>query len=233
MSSLDELQRIAHSFGYSHGIMKASIAKCFEVLGRHIVGTDILELGPAEGVMTEMLVESGLSISVVEGSKSFCDGIRQRLPSVKVNHSLFEDFNPDSQYDTIVLGHVLEHVDSPVELLEKVRSWLRPGGKVFAAVPNANSLHRQAAATMGLLSHEAALNQSDIDHGHQRVFDPSFFRGVFYQAHYKIELFGGYWLKPLSNQQIEQSWSPELIHAYMQLGERYPDIAGEIYIVAS
>jgi hypothetical protein len=39
-------------------------------------------------------------------------------------------------------------------------------------------------------------------------------------------------LKPVSNKQIETSWNPEMLNAFMKLGERYPDIAGEIYVIA-
>ena len=37
----------------------------------------------------------------------------------------------------------------------------------------------------------------------------------------------------LSNSQIEAHWSPAMIEAFMTLGENYPDIAGEIYALAS
>jgi hypothetical protein len=47
-----------------------------------------------------------------------------------------------------------------------------------------------------------------------------------------IQVFGGYWLKPLSNAQLEAHWTPEMLEAYMQVGERYPDIAAEIYVIA-
>jgi hypothetical protein len=40
-------------------------------------------------------------------------------------------------------------------------------------------------------------------------------------------------IKPISNAQIEETWTSEMLDAYMILGERYPEIAGEIYIVAS
>ena len=43
---------------------------------------------------------------------------------------------------------------------------------------------------------------------------------------------GGYWLKPVSNAQIEEAGNPEMLKAFMQMGERYPDIAAEIYIKA-
>jgi hypothetical protein len=31
---------------------------------------------------------------------------------------------------------------------------------------------------------------------------------------------------------LEANWSPEMIEAAMVVGERYPDIAAEIYLVA-
>jgi hypothetical protein len=85
---------------------------------------------------------------------------------------------------------------------------------------------------MGLLRHEAALNEADIAHGHRRVFDPGSFRACFSDAGLAVEQFGGYWLKPMSNAQIEAAWRPAMLDAFMQLGERYPDIAGEIYVIA-
>jgi hypothetical protein len=93
-------------------------------------------------------------------------------------------------------------------------------------------LHRQAAVLMGLLETEHALNEADRHHGHRRVYDPESFRRDFLRAGLSIEMFGGYWLKPVSNAQIAQSWTDDMLQAFMALGERYPDSAGEIYVVA-
>ena len=85
---------------------------------------------------------------------------------------------------------------------------------------------------MGMLPTEDTMNDLDRHHGHRRVFNPEGFRNAFTQAGLKIEVFGGYWIKPLSNRQIEETWSAEMVEAFMQLGERYPDIAAENYVVA-
>lgn len=197
------------------------------------MGDNLLEMGPAEGVMTGLLVATGKDITVVEGSRLFCDSLRARFPLVHVVHALFEEFQPGTLFDNIVLGHVLEHVLDPVDILVRAAKWLKPEtGRLFAAVPNARSLHRQAAVIMGLLPQEDALNDMDVHHGHRRVFNPESFRNAFYQAGLQVEIFGGYWMKPVSNKQIEDHWTPRMLEAFMQLGERYPDIAGEIYIVA-
>ena len=131
------------------------------------------------------------------------------------------------------MGHVLEHVVDPQEVLQRSVSWLAPGGMVFAAVPSSNSLHRQAAVIMGLLSTPYKLNDRDKHHEHRRVFSPESFRNLFLSAGYVIESSGAYWLKPVSNSQIDDSWNQRMVAAFLELGERYPDIAAEIYIVAT
>lgn len=227
------LERISNVSLYAAGVNSVSIRYSFEVAQRYLVGDNLLEMGPAEGVMTELLAQTGKKMTLVEGSGLFCDSLRQRFPQANVVHALFEEFQPEELFDNIILGHVLEHVNDPVDVLSRVKNWLKPGtGRVFAAVPNARSIHRQSAVIMGLLPQEDSLNEMDIHHGHRRVFNPESFRCAFSQAGLKVEVFGGYWLKPLSNKQLEEDWTPEMLDAFMQLGERYPDIAGEIYVVA-
>jgi 2-polyprenyl-3-methyl-5-hydroxy-6-metoxy-1,4-benzoquinol methylase len=228
----DRLEEIAARSQYAKGLNSVSIRHSFKIFQRHLVPGELLELGPAEGVMTELLYGLGRDLTVVEGSGAFCEDLRARFPRAHVEHSLFEQWQPERRYANILLGHVLEHVEDPRATLRQVSDWLAPGGRVLAAVPNARSLHRQAAVIMGLLREESALNDADRGHGHRRVFDPESFRAAFIQAGLRVEIFGGYWLKPLSIPQLEAHWTPSMVEAFMQLGERYPDIAGEIYVVA-
>ena len=234
MTELARLEDIADRSLYSRGVMETAIRHCFDVLQRHLRRGPVLELGPAEGVMTDLLATATSDLTVVDGSARFCAQIAARLPQVQVHHALFEAFEPVRRYQTIVLGHVLEHVEHPVALLRRVAAWLDDSDDacVFAAVPNARSLHRQAAVGMGLLPSEDALNSMDVHHGHRRVFNPESLRACFVQAGLKVRVFGGYWLKPVSNRQMEEHWTAAMLQAFMELGERYPDIAGEIYVVA-
>lgn len=233
-NTLESLDAIAQKSLYCDGPSFATIQYSFEIAKRHIKGKKILEMGPAEGVMTDLLVKEYENITVVEGSKKFCEDLKKRYPvQLDVHHSLFETFEPKQKFDAIILGHVIEHVDNPDEVIAKAKKWLNKGGIIFAAVPNAQSIHRQAAAVMGILPTETSLNELDIHHGHKQIFTPIAFRNVFLDAGMKIDTYGGYWLKPVSNGQIQESWTPEMLHAFMVIGERYPDIAGEIYVVAS
>jgi len=227
------LEAIASDSLYGAGANGASVEYCAEVFARYWRGGSVLELGPAEGLMTGHLVERFDRVTTVEGSERFCESLRERFGSITVVQALFEEYQPSERFDAIVLGHVLEHVAEPRALLSRAAGWLAPNGQLFAAVPNARSLHRQAAVVMGLLETEHQLNEMDRHHGHRRVYDPESFRAEFLGAGLRIEVFGGYFLKCLSSAQIDAHWTPAMLHAFMALGERYPDVAGEIYAVAS
>lgn len=231
----DRIESISENSLYAKGPSTDMVQYTFEILKRRLAGRGgrILELGPAEGVMTERLAEVCDHLTLVEGSSLFCDKLSVRFPNATVVNSLFEDFETDERFDVIVMGHVLEHVENPTEIVEHVKSFLANDNSfIFAAVPNARSLHRQAAVIMGLLAAEDELNELDLHHGHRRVFNPETFRQVFLSAGLEVETYGGYWLKPVSNSQIEGSWNPEMLNAFMKLGERYPDIAAENYVIA-
>ncbi len=218
---------------YSFGVMERAIAYCGEVFRRYMKQGSVLELGPAEGVMTELLYPHYNDYTVVDAADFFVESIIKRFPKIDGVVSLFEDYKPSRKYDNIVLGHVLEHVEDPVEILKICGSWLEDGGVIVSAVPNSHSIHRQAAVIMGLLDYEKQLNETDQKNGHRRVYDRDSFEEDFIKAGLRVVASGGYWLKPESNGQINANWNEEMVEAFLKLGELYPDIAGEIYVVAS
>jgi 2-polyprenyl-3-methyl-5-hydroxy-6-metoxy-1,4-benzoquinol methylase len=229
---LDRLESIATDGLYNYGPMPTSLRYLAGIFRRHWRGDRCLELGPAEGIVTEELAEAFPDLTVVDGSSTFCRELSSRFPDATVVNELFEEYTPPHPFDTVVLGHVLEHVIDPVGLLERIRGWVAPGGVALAVVPNADSLHRQAAVLMGLLPAENALNETDHHYGHRRVYTPAEVRSDFAAAGWTVTTTGGYWLKPVSNAQTAEHWTPEMLDAFLQLGERYPDSAAEIYVVA-
>jgi 2-polyprenyl-3-methyl-5-hydroxy-6-metoxy-1,4-benzoquinol methylase len=231
-SERKRLDAIAADSWYAKGANATTLLYSADIFCRYWRRGRCLELGPAEGLMTEILARAFDDLTVVDGAERFCQALRQRFPRATVVRSIFEEFEPQQPFDTIVLGHVLEHVDDPRLILRRARSWLAPDGVICAAVPNAHSLHRQAAVLMGLLPSEDSLNETDRHHGHRRVYDPESFQADFRAAGLHVQHCGGYWIKPLSNAQIEATWTPAMLDAFMRLGEKYPEIAAEIYVIA-
>lgn len=235
MSTFSEskLNEVASQSLYTTFTNSNTILYSYKIFSRFLKKGRVLELGPAEGLMTEYLLQYDPELTVIEGSSVFAAQLKEKFPSLQIVQSLFEETVLDEQFDFIVLGHVLEHVADPVLLLQLIKKWLAPGGKVLCAVPNAQSLHRQAAVEMGLLQSVFSQSEKDIHHGHMRIYSPETFKADFIKAGYQIDMFGGYWLKPISDKQIEESWTQEMLTAFLKLGESYPEIAAEIYIIAS
>lgn len=231
--SESKLNEVAAQSLYTTFTNSNTILYSFKIFSRFLRNGRILELGPAEGLMTELLVEYDEHLTVIEGSSIYAKLLSEKFPSVKIVNALFEEAIVEGQFDFIVLGHVLEHVADPIQLLTVIKKWLAPTGKVLCAVPNARSLHRQAAVEMRLIDSIFSQSEKDIHHGHMRIYTPETFKSDFLKAGYTIDIFGGYWLKPISDKQIEESWNQEMLSAFLKLGESYPDIAAEIYIVAS
>lgn len=231
-SEKDRVERCSKEAGYAKGVMTYATAYCGEIFRRYMLPGRVLELGPAEGVMTDLLYPHFADYTVVDGADFFVEDLIKRYPKIKGYVSLFEEFSPNCVYENIILGHVLEHVENPVEILRLCSGWLAPNGRMLSAVPNANSLHRQVAVKMGLLKSCKELNDTDIKNGHRRVYDVISFRKDFESAGLTVKNIGGYWVKPLSNAQIDATWSEEMVKAYLEIGEIYPDIAAEIYVVA-
>jgi len=226
------LEEIGIRSSYAAGVNSFVTRFGYEGL-KHYIHGQVLELGPAEGIMTEELVSDGYSPVLVEGSLTLANSLSKKFPSLKIVNELFETFETDEKFDCIIMGHVLEHVLNPLNILEKYSGMLREGGLIWASVPNADSIHRKAAVIMGILEDVHELNEADIRHGHRRVFSPNEFRSIFIGSGMKILEFGGYWLKPLSNSQIESTWTEEMIRAFCSLGKQFPDISGEMYIIAT
>ncbi len=204
----------------------------YETIKSKLVGKIGLELGPAEGEMTQFLINDFESLTIVEGSSDLLAQIPERGNLVKI-HALFEEFQPQQPFDSIILEHVLEHVDDPVGLLERVKNWLTPEGRLFLGVPNGNSIHRLVAVKMGLLDNPCQLNSRDHALGHRRVYTSQTFRADIEKSGLKVLEIGGVYFKPLSNSQIQENWSEEMIQGFYELGKDFPELAAEIYAVCS
>ena len=228
----NRVEEIANNNGYGTDVNPYTTEYSGRIFMNYMKKGSVLELGPAEGVMTNMLYPHFSDYTVVDGAEIFVRNLKNRFQDIKGFTSLFEEYETQKKYDNIVMGHVLEHVDNPVAVLKKYMNFLEDDGVIVAAVPNCNSLHRLAAVKMGMLEKANSLSETDYKVGHRRVYSYKEFIADFQKAGFEIVKSGGYWLKPLSNRQIEESWSKEMIWAFMELGEDYPEIAAEIYVIA-
>lgn len=232
MPTHEDLDKYVASYtGFNDWLMRQR----YQLLRRFFVGDTCLEFGPATGEGTAYLLDHFDSVVAVDGSQQAVDQLDKRYRTAKLSAvcSRFEDFHSATPFDTVVLAHVLEHVDTPHETLQIAKRLLAPGGVLIVDVPNAMSLHRQIGVEMGLLGKVTDLNETDHSLGHKRVYTPDTFRQEILDAGLRIVHFGGVFLKVLSNAQSEVTFSADQLAAMVTIGERYPDIAAEIYAIAT
>lgn len=190
-----------------------------------VCGPDVLMLGAATGVWVDLLLDRFARFEVVDAVESMVRDMEHRFPGRIAGHvALFEHFQPESLYDTVILGHVLEHVQDPVGLLKSCGEWLKPRGRLVILVPNSQSLHRLIGVQLGYLARATDFSPADLALGHRRVYDRETLIQDVVAAGLEVIHFEGSVLKPLSNAQMDQ-WTPELRRAYMELGTRLQDFA--------
>jgi 2-polyprenyl-3-methyl-5-hydroxy-6-metoxy-1,4-benzoquinol methylase len=206
------------------------IAYRYRSIKPHLRGPHGLELGPAEGVMTRMLIEDFSSLTVVDAAGELLARIPS-LPHLTKVHTLFEEFKPETRFNTIVMDHILEHVAEPVALLDRARGWLAPAGRLVLGVPNGHSFHRLAGVKMGLLREPCDLNERDHTLGHRRVYTRESLVGDLQAAGLLATAWGGVFFKPLSNQQIQDTWTQAMMDGFYELGKDFPEHANELYAI--
>ena len=169
----------------------------------------------------------------LDGSKELTDKLKRTIKnrSLEIICSLVEEYKPKEKFDTIVLAHILEHVENPIKILKLAKSWLKKNGVILVDVPNANSIHRLVGVKMGLLKRKTDLNENDIKIGHRRVYTLNKLIWDAKKAGLKIKKTGGIFFKPLSNNQIEENWDEKMIKGFYELGKDFPELDAEIYII--
>ena len=202
----------------------------YQTLKPHLQGPEGLELGSAEGEMTRFLLQDFERLTVVDGSAGLLSRIPDASNLVKV-HGLFEEFQPDRCFNTIIADHILEHVEQPVNLLRRMREWVANNGRIAVGVPNAHSIHRLVAVKMGLLKHPCELNARDRATGHRRVYTSDSLQRDLAAAGLRVVEKGGIFFKPLSYEQIQDHWTEEMILGFFELGKDFPEHAADLYAV--
>lgn len=196
-----------------------------------------LELGCLHGNVTELILKYYQDLTVVEAAESFLESTKRRVgPQVKFINSLFENANLPGQYDAIFLMHVLEHLEEPLFVLNKIKNWLSPKGRLFLVVPNANAPSRQIAVKMGLIDYNSAITEAEHKHGHRRTYSLDTLESETRKAGLKVIQRGGVFFKGLANYQFDQAIasgivSEEYLEGCYQLGMLYPDLCASIYLV--
>jgi glycosyltransferase involved in cell wall biosynthesis/precorrin-6B methylase 2 len=127
----------------------------------------VLEVGTATGLLTAEMNALGVSVVGIEQDEEMAEVARQYCESLIVGDIDKLDLSDQLPFDAIILGEILEHVRNPKTILTKLKTLLRPGGKVLLSLPNVPSIWVRLISLFGRLNHNRV---GILDESHLRFF---------------------------------------------------------------
>lgn len=96
-----------------------------------------LEVGCGDGFFTGQLAQRGCDATGIDLSPVGVEAAQKRFPHARFQvHDLTQPMPfPDGSFDFVWCSEVLEHLFSPLAVLEEMRRVLRPGGRARLTVP--------------------------------------------------------------------------------------------------
>jgi 2-polyprenyl-3-methyl-5-hydroxy-6-metoxy-1,4-benzoquinol methylase len=224
-----------YNYGFDLDVMHPFMLESFKPFLKE---GGLLELGSSKGDFTSRFEQLFDDIICVEASIDAIDEAKQKVKSnVSFFNDTFENVVLPKKYNNIVMTHVLEHLDNPIEVLKRVNDeWLSDGGRFFLVTPNANAPSRQIAVKMGLISHNSEVTSAEEKHGHRITYTLDTLERDAKAAGLKVIQRSGIFFKALANFQWDQLLqtdiiSDEYLEGCFKLGHHYPDLCSSIFLL--
>jgi len=222
------------------GMLRSYVSYFLDSVGER-GSNDVLSLGIGYQIVSQAIVrELGsrlASYTIVEGSATVIEEFGAQWPlerKPKVVQAYFEVFEPQERFDAIEMGFVLEHVDDPALIVRRFKQFLKPGGFIGMAVPNARSLHRLIGHEAGLLDDVYKLSAEDYRLGHKRYFDLDSFKLLAQSEGLIVRRARGIMMKPVTTSQLAAlNLVPAIKRALFDVADSLPAISNSLYIEAA
>lgn len=173
------------------------------ILRSYNLSGSILELGLGHGFATNLFSSHFERHVVLDGSPVVIEKFRDKFAEcdVEIVQTYFEDFQPEEKFDVIVMGFVLEHVDDPEFIIRHYSEFLKPDGRMFVAVPNAEVLNRRVGFLAGLLPDLLEMSDHDRLLGHKRYYTVDSLKADIEKSGCVVKRMEGIYLKPFTTDQ--------------------------------
>lgn len=193
-----------------------------------ILDISLLDLGLGHGYSALEFCGKVNEYTILEGDIEIIRQFKQRYGenNIDIVHTYFEDYETEKRFDVVILGFILEHVEDPLYILKKYATLLNENGRLFLAVPNAESLHRRIGHAAGILPDMLQLAETDYLYGHKRYFTHESLRNLCQAAGLRVCREEGLYLKPFTTRQIlSLNLDASILDAMCIVGRDYPELS--------
>ncbi len=157
---LETVERLEKEDEKRRGYFGRRLARLESRLGETYKGARLLEVGCGVGILLQEARRRGWRADAVELSVELAAMARKNNPEATVITGDIQNQEPTgTHYDAVISLDVLEHVLSPMIMIENCRELLMPGGLLLLQTPNTLSLrHRTQGAKWDMLDPDQHLN---------------------------------------------------------------------------
>lgn len=118
---------------------RVAIDRCTGLKGLLKPGESVLDLGAGAGELVYFLRRLGYDASGIEPNEGYARFAAEIL-SLPVSHGFYQgvEITPEA-FQAVLMYHVLEHLEDPLDAVSHARKWLKAGGLLVVEVPNAEA----------------------------------------------------------------------------------------------
>jgi SAM-dependent methyltransferase len=123
---------------------RATARRLLGLVGEHVPGGRLLDVGCGFGLLLDEARTLGYETLGLELSEDAAGHARETL-GLDVRELPLEEFDDAEGFDVVTLVDVLEHLEDPVDGIERCARLVRPGGVLCVATPDPSSLAARLA----------------------------------------------------------------------------------------
>jgi 2-polyprenyl-3-methyl-5-hydroxy-6-metoxy-1,4-benzoquinol methylase len=117
-------------------------------------GRTVLDIGCGTGEFLKAAADIGFNVTGIDVDTTTTEHITGKYGFRTVTGLLGPETFPAGSFDVVVLSHVIEHLQKPIELLVVIHSILKPNGLFVMCTPNSDSLEEDIHQIYGRFRHD-------------------------------------------------------------------------------
>jgi SAM-dependent methyltransferase len=125
---------------------RATARRLLDLIGRYVPAGPLLEVGCGHGLLLDEARRRGYEVRGVELSASAAAYARDVL-GLDVSEEPLEQVRSQKGFAAIVMADVIEHLDDPLDALDRCRDLLAPGGVLCVVTPDPSSITARIAGS--------------------------------------------------------------------------------------